>query len=249
MTSFTGRGADGHVDQLIGAYALDALDDIERTSVERHLAGCGSCSAEVAELAETTALLGAAEEAPPPPALRDRVLAAARATPQLPPLVAGRPGVRGMRRLAAVAAAVVVLAGAVGTTWAYQEHRIGDERARVVAAQQENARIQAVITAPDAHAVTADGVRAGQISAIYSASQGAAVFAYGGLATTPAGKTYQLWRIDGTVPTSLGALAAGVRSGSTYVDHLGPDDALAVSIENDGGAARPHQVIAKLVVG
>ena len=35
---------------LSGAYAVDALDDAERTSFEQHLAGCADCRAEVAEL-------------------------------------------------------------------------------------------------------------------------------------------------------------------------------------------------------
>lgn len=29
--------ATNHVDQLLGAYALDAMDDVERAAVERHL--------------------------------------------------------------------------------------------------------------------------------------------------------------------------------------------------------------------
>jgi anti-sigma factor RsiW len=33
---------------LSGAYAVDAVDDIERASFERHLASCPTCRAEVA---------------------------------------------------------------------------------------------------------------------------------------------------------------------------------------------------------
>ena len=42
---------------LSGAYAVDAVDDIERASFERHLASCPTCRAEVASLRETSALL------------------------------------------------------------------------------------------------------------------------------------------------------------------------------------------------
>ena len=42
--------SDPHL--LTGAYALDALDDVERAGVERHLRGCAECAAEVAEFHE-----------------------------------------------------------------------------------------------------------------------------------------------------------------------------------------------------
>ena len=41
------------VHALSGAYAVDALDDIERAAFERHLAACAECRAEVASLRET----------------------------------------------------------------------------------------------------------------------------------------------------------------------------------------------------
>ncbi len=43
--------------ELLGVYALDALDADERVAVERHLAGCGLCRAEVAEHIEVAGLL------------------------------------------------------------------------------------------------------------------------------------------------------------------------------------------------
>ena len=52
---------------LSGAYAVDALDEHERTSFETHLAVCPDCRAEVAELTAAahslTALGEAADEA------------------------------------------------------------------------------------------------------------------------------------------------------------------------------------------
>ena len=42
---------------LSGAYAVDALDDLERAGFERHLAGCAACRAEVASLREATAAM------------------------------------------------------------------------------------------------------------------------------------------------------------------------------------------------
>ena len=72
---------------LSGAYAVDALDDVERAHFERHLAGCEACQAEVDSLRDATALLASTTATPPPPALRDSVLAQIANVRPLPPLV------------------------------------------------------------------------------------------------------------------------------------------------------------------
>ena len=66
--------------ELTAAYALDALDDDEARAYEAHLARCERCRDELAALSETASALAYAREAPaPPPALRERILAAGRA--------------------------------------------------------------------------------------------------------------------------------------------------------------------------
>ena len=57
------------IHKLSGAYALDAVDDIERAAFERHLAECEDCRTEVASLRETTALLAESTAVTPPPSL------------------------------------------------------------------------------------------------------------------------------------------------------------------------------------
>src|SRR4051794_23225952 len=59
---------------LAGAYALDALTEIERASFARHLAECETCAVEVAELNDPASRLSAAAWEAPPPRLRDAVL-------------------------------------------------------------------------------------------------------------------------------------------------------------------------------
>jgi anti-sigma-K factor RskA len=44
---------------LLGAYALDAVDDDERRAIDEHLQGCADCRAEVAQHLEVAAALGA----------------------------------------------------------------------------------------------------------------------------------------------------------------------------------------------
>ena len=66
---------------LGGAYALDAVDDLERASFDRHLAECEACLLEVAEYRETVTRLAEGAWSVPPPRMREQVLARAAATP------------------------------------------------------------------------------------------------------------------------------------------------------------------------
>src|SRR5262245_15852875 len=70
---------DGHaaVTELLGAWALDACSAEETATVEDHLAGCPSCSAEADRLGRVAVGLATMVAAPPPPRLRDAVMAAA----------------------------------------------------------------------------------------------------------------------------------------------------------------------------
>jgi len=70
---------------LSGAYAVDALDDDERTQFEQHLEVCPECRAEVQSFTETAALVAETEAETPPPGLRDSVLSGIASIRPLPP--------------------------------------------------------------------------------------------------------------------------------------------------------------------
>jgi len=105
------------IEELLGAYALDALDANEREEVEEHLRSCPKCRAEVTAFREVTALLGnAIGESPsaPPNNLWDRIAASLQEQPpSLAPVM--RPA--GWRRFALVvplgglAAALILIVG------------------------------------------------------------------------------------------------------------------------------------------
>ncbi|MBB2987340.1 anti-sigma factor [Terracoccus luteus] len=89
---------NGEMHALSGAYAVDALDELERARFERHLATCADCRAEVDSLALVAADLFTTEMTPPA-SLRAGVLGRLGSVAQLPPLPvqetspdAGRPG-------------------------------------------------------------------------------------------------------------------------------------------------------------
>src|SRR5262249_32247940 len=140
---------------LAGAYALDAVDELERARFDRHLAECPSCAAEVAELTETMAALSDGTAEAPPPGLRAAVLARSAATPQArqarharragrgPPRI---PAVR-WQRLGAAAAAVLALGGAGAVGYQVAGHSGLSHNSPSSA---ENKQIAAVLAAPDA---------------------------------------------------------------------------------------------------
>src|SRR5438045_1464539 len=111
---------------LAGPYAMDAISEPDRVRFERHLAGCDECAREVAGLREATARLAAATAISPPPALKERVMAAVAATRQQPPAPAepravsrpwhARRRVRVRLVLAAAAAAVTGVAVLFGVS-------------------------------------------------------------------------------------------------------------------------------------
>ena len=87
------------IHELSGAYAVDALDDVERARFERHLADCSACRDEVESLRVAAAELSVTETAPPA-SLRASVLSGITSVRQLPPLseTAGRTGTATDRR-------------------------------------------------------------------------------------------------------------------------------------------------------
>ena len=72
------------IEELLGAYALDAVDEDERREVEEHLATCPRCRGEVAAHREVAAMLGNATGEGPavaPENLWDRIAASLQEEP------------------------------------------------------------------------------------------------------------------------------------------------------------------------
>jgi anti-sigma-K factor RskA len=228
---------------LAGAYALDALTEIERASFARHIAGCEACAVEVAELSETAARLASASLESPPSRLRDAVLAEVAQTRQVTasrPERTGHADVRRWRRwtAAAVAAGVVALGG-IGTVWAVQEQRVGDARRQTAALQAERAQVAAVLAAGDVEVGTATATGGGRVIVAHSPRLNDGVVLLEGLAAPPPGMAYQLWLIDDDGPTSAGVLAEGQNSGAAVLESIGGAETLGVTLEPAGGSPQP----------
>ncbi|MFI7502019.1 anti-sigma factor domain-containing protein [Streptomyces sp. NPDC049687] len=248
------RREDPH--SLAAPYALDALEPDERRRFEKHLKGCDRCAAEVRDLAEDAVRLAWSQAAPPPAAMRDRVLAAVRATPQepgrapvrehapqLPPHVWGTQPLPGRfrapraRRPLFVPFATVTAAAAlvVASLFAVQANRTQDQ----LNAERAQAReIAHVLAAPDARASTGTDTEGRSIGVIASASEGQAIVTLSGYGDLPAGQVHQLWLMRPDVqPRSLGLFDGDTPLIATGLDKT--STSLAVTVEPDGGSPQP----------
>ncbi|MGY0063164.1 anti-sigma factor [Streptomyces sp. LZ34] len=233
-----GRGRKAHA--LAGAYALDALEPKERRRYERHLTRCPGCAQEVRDLAQGAVRLARAVAAPAPPQMRQRVLAAAHATPQeassaadggyaVPPARAahaGRSGPGGRRargggrpfpalRRPAFGLRIAAVAGALSLTAAVllgvELVRTRDQLDRERGATRA---VEQVLSAPDAQGVSGRDAQGRGINAVTSRRLGAAVVTVSGLPAPPDGRAYQLWMIDSPPGESGTPRSAGLLKGS-----------------------------------
>lgn len=245
--------ADVHT--LTGAYALDALDDAERAVFEAHLAGCAACREEVAALRETAARLTDGVAVAPPPVVRTRVLAQARATPQLPPrgtpdaagptdVTDGRDEVAARRRRQdparraalpwMVAAAVATVLAVAGTGFGVAQRQQARE-ARLVAEQ-----VTGVLADPSARRSAADVAGGGRVALVIAGDR--AVLTTAGLPALPPDRVYQVWlvRPDGIRSAGLGPAGQDAAGGwQRPVTGVRPGDRVAVSVEPAGGSQQP----------
>jgi Anti-sigma-K factor rskA, C-terminal/Anti-sigma-K factor RskA, N-terminal domain len=241
---------------LAGAYALDAVNDVERMEFSRHLANCEACGLEVVELRTTAARLADTTWVAVPPRLRENVLLQASRTRQAR---RGRPGSRvgpvetaGPNRwrgwIAGGIAATVLAAGAATATFIAEERQVGVERRAAQQLLDQRTQMQSVMAAADAKArqVKVDG--GGQMAVVYSRSHDAAVVMCADLAKPVRDRAYQLWFMRGGRATSAGVLPAGKGSGTMLVSGLGDADEIGISQEPAGGAARPGTRLATVPV-
>jgi anti-sigma factor RsiW len=207
------------VHELSALYALDVLSGDERARFEEHLDECERCRSDLAGLRDAAGSLAfAVEGPPPPPELRERILAGARAEQQN--VVPFKPR-RSFAVSIAAAMAVAACAAAVALgVWAASLHRsLSHERSTVSVLTDPNARHVPLRGAPGQLVVAPSG------DAVLSVE----------LPKPPEGKTYEAWVADPDVRP------AGVFTGRTTKLRVRvPRGAqVMVSIERSGGVDAP----------
>ncbi|MEU8821118.1 anti-sigma factor [Actinoplanes sp. NPDC048796] len=235
------------VHALVGAYVLDAVDDLERAAFERHLRECAACRAEVDEFREAAARLADTTWSVPPPALRANVLDAITTTRQDPAVPVRAVTPKRRFHLVAAAAAVVAAAGVGAAVYAIQDQRVRQERAVAEAARASEARVRAILAAPDLQVREQTLTSGGRVTVASSKLTDAGVIMLAATSAPGEGRVYQLWTIRDDDPASAGALGEGQAATVRIVQGLPASSAVGVTIENAPGATTPTTPLDALV--
>jgi hypothetical protein len=230
------------IQDLLGAYALDAVDADEAAAVEDHLRTCPRCRAEVAEHRETAAFLAHAG-ADAPGDVWDRITGAidvepAAVVPMAPRL--GPAGTRSRRRASRWPAAVALVGAAAAVV-------IG---VLIVQVRDQNTRLDRMEAASDAFASAMDQPGAVVVHLetgdtelpVVMTPDGKAYLQASALPALPAGQTYQLWGASGDDLVSVAVMG---RNPDMIVFDASGYSALAITEEASPGVVQSqHQPIA-----
>jgi anti-sigma-K factor RskA len=226
----------GEYQDLLAAYSIDAVDDDERRAIEEYLATDPDARSEVVGLQQAASYL-AHTGGPPPPGVWEQLESAIRqlpgqqgpghlpAPPRLVPLARARPRPDRRWHVALVAASIVAVV--LGALLAFRDDGSdgrGDTAALAEAADRAPGARHAQLADPDG-AVLARAVVLPDGTG-YLTSE---------LPALPAGRTYQLWGVDGDDTVSLGVMGPDPRVVSFHA--AGNPGALAITEERAGGVA------------
>jgi hypothetical protein len=242
------------IEELLGVYALDAVDNDERRIVDQHISVCPRCRSEVEGHREVAAML-AGDAHGAPDSIWDQIVneLAAEAPPmRLAPVVPLTPNKEPQRPIlarpsvwmASVAAALVLLLGA---GLAVQSTRLSGAEAELAAREQQVASLAATLQAepldqavnaalsdPAAQVVSLTADASLDAMLVVLLPDGTGYVVQSSLEPLPADATYQLWAVvDGKV------ISAGVLGNQPGVVpfHLDPEglEGLVITQEEAGG--------------
>ena len=232
------------VAELLGAYALDAVEADERELVEAHMLECAVCASEVSDHREVVAQLagdghavpeglwdkvtGHMDEAPPP----------LRLVPVNAPIAS-----RGLRSktvsiLAAVTALAAAVAAVAGLAVVRQLDQLQNFEERVSGGSVELAAREAGSDPSNDHVSLVSNDGKYYVEAVIS-EEGRGFIFDGKLPRLADDRTYQLWGVTGTQAISLGILGNDPEAFAFIL----PEGvkALAITNEVDSGVVSPLQ--------
>lgn len=240
--------------ELLGAYALDAVDGDEYVELEAHLDACPRCRAELDSLREVAAAMGNSVE-PLPEGLWSQIasrLPERREDDEPPPMPqlarqdpspfrAPNERTRSRRRtLVGVVSAFAVAAAAVAVVLGIGLVHANDKVANLQSAQGTTASASAAALATPGHrVVTLDSHSGAPLAQVVVVPSGQGYLVSSKLPSLTRDQTYQLWAIEGNQPISLGLLgssphqSAFTMAGSTRPSHL------SITAEPSGGSVFP----------
>lgn len=248
---------DKPIEELLPFYALDALTDEEREQVEAYLRAHPEARAEIDDLKKTTSALPlGVTPIEPSPRTKKALLARVAVEGGERVSKASQPSRRG-RRFASIFQTLSFGAAIAAILWAVvlniQLARLQKEVALLGDAlvaqsnslEQINAKLPE-LNSSDVVTVSLNGTTSrprarGQL--IADPNSTSAVLVIAGLGQLEAGKTYQVWLIDGGGPKSAGLLTVDANGQGMLIVtselSIGEFNSLGISIEPDGGSAQP----------
>ena len=246
--------------ELLGVYALDAVDEDERQAVAHHLDECAQCRLEVAEHREVAGMLGSGWS-PAPEGVWDRIAESLEETPpplRMPPEAAHPPVARtppgparapspmpvsldaerrrrrplgGIgRAVAAAGIAASVAVAALVGVSLVDTDGTPDDLAEVAAAAASR---------PDARRVAMQSPDGTLTAEAVVLSGGTGYLLESNLPALPPDRTYQLWAVVGTSKISVGVLGQTV--GPAAFRAAADVSAFAITNESGGGVIVSQQ--------
>ncbi len=251
--------SDDDIHGLSGAYAVDAVDDVERARFEAHMAHCSQCRGEVTSLNAAASTLTSITFATPPPSLRASVLrdiASVRplpprmtpeqapaappseAPPSAPPTPAAPASLESRRadrarRVPLRQWLAGVAAAAVLATGGLVWHPWSADTSTV-----QLTATQQVLQAKDAQRFEAKLGNA-TVSIVRSTTLKKAVILTANLPATPQGKVYELWLKQGQAMVKAGLLPSGPSNTVLLKGDAATAAGVGITVEPAGGSDTP----------
>ncbi|MFD6859291.1 anti-sigma factor domain-containing protein [Rhodococcus sp. NPDC060090] len=247
MTHSTRSGFDdeGHLLDLTAVYALDAISDDERRTIDARLADAGSDVAatfqrEIREIREAMAEVSRATAVEPPAHVRRRLLdtvATSDSSAGDAPISLEARRNRRRNFLLTAAAAVVIAIGGIGVATQFRQE-LPPTSAQVLAAE-------------DVRTTSGSIEGGGTATVVYSKNVDAGVLVMNNVAPPTDGTVYQMWLIGPDGATAAGTMAPDDVAPSTTAVLEGISDATALgfSVEPSGGSTQPTAIFAQLPLG
>ena len=230
----------GTYEELLGAYALNALGEDENALMDTHLESCKACQADLSSLLETLV-----EIAPQNPNYDSEPLwakieaAISQATTRDGKVIPLRRRSQiHFPRISTAAASVVIIAAFVATGSSLYN---SNSKANVVTSISKlQGQIIATIEKAPGHRnvqlISTDGKY--HISLVIS-STGLGYITSSNLPTLSSAKTYQLWGIKKTGMVSIGILGPAGKEAQFLIPKNANFAELAISLEPSGGSSAP----------
>jgi anti-sigma-K factor RskA len=246
---------------LLGAYALHAVDADEVIQIEEHLDTCPRCRAELDGFREVAGALGNSV-AEPPEGLWSGIVSrlpehqegggAVPAMPQLsgqdpspfraPTAATRRKPSRGaLATVGAFAVAAAAVAVVLGIGLVQADHKVS--HLQQAAGQQVGATVAAALASPGHQVIDLESATNRQLAEFVVVPDGRGFLVSSHLPTLRSGHTYQLWGIVGTQPISLGLLGASPRQATFTMAGAVQPMQLSITAEPAGGSVAPTGAI------